>query len=44
MDKEIVNLMVRRKFMIDVIMLSILVISFFLMTGFVNWIDKELKR
>lgn len=30
--------------MIDVIMLSILVILFFLMTGFVNWIDKELKR
>lgn len=30
--------------MIDVIMLSILVISFFLMTGFVNWIYKELKR
>jgi hypothetical protein len=30
--------------MIDVIMLSILVISFFLMTGFVNLIDKELKR
>ena len=30
--------------MIDVIMLSILVISFFLMTGFVNSIDKELKR
>ena len=30
--------------MIDVIMLSILAISFFLMTGFVNWIDKELKR
>ena len=30
--------------MIDVIMLSILVISFFLMTGFINLIDKELKR
>ena len=30
--------------MIDVIMLAILVISFFLMTGFVNLIDKELKR
>lgn len=30
--------------MIDVIMLSILVISFFFMTGFVNLIDKELKR
>ena len=30
--------------MIDVIMLSILVISFFFMTEFVNWIDKELKR
>lgn len=30
--------------MIDVIILSILVISFFLMTGFVNLIDKELKR
>lgn len=30
--------------MIDVIMLSILVISFFLMIGFVNLIDKELKR
>ena len=30
--------------MIDVIMLSILVISFFLMIGFVNWIDKELKK
>lgn len=43
-DKDIVNLIVRRKFMIDVIMLSILVISFFLMIGFVNWIDKELKK
>ena len=30
--------------MIDVIMLSILVISFFLMIGFVNLIDKELKK
>ena len=30
--------------MIDVFMLSILVISFFLMIGFVNWIDKELKK
>lgn len=43
-DKDIVKSIVRRKFMIDVIMLAILVISFFLMTGFVNWIDKELKR
>ena len=30
--------------MSDVIMLSILVISIFLMIGFVNWIDKELKK
>ena len=29
--------------MIDVIMLSILVISFFLMIGFVNWIDKKIE-
>ncbi len=30
--------------MVDIIMLSILVISFLLMIGFVNLVDKELKK
>lgn len=43
-DKDIMSLIVRRIFMVDIIMLSILVISFLLMIGFVNLVDKELKR
>lgn len=38
------SLIVRRIFMVDIIMLSILVISFLLMIGFDNLVDKELKR